>query len=250
MLVFLTNKCYSWEKENLFVRKEKYIIIINPIVMCVVFMKIQYYSKWNDANITDEQWTDMYDETDEFLIQLSQKETERIGAMDEQSQRQQYEQLFRVIDEYNKLMDLEEERQMKIFHQYLSNLGVIKMDCPFSYQDAIDMWKKQFLKNISEKQMTNCPIDEYLWNIFTYNIIADYKTGNEAKQAFYNAEKNDVYVFSSDDECVYHLNMPNNISVSMLRLLYGRDIYFFDGNFQWTFIIKHEDCNEPIFYQP
>lgn len=189
----------------------------------------------------------MLDDPNELLSQINEVECKRIQNIDQPSKNEQYKQLFRIIDEYNKLEELEIERQKRIMYKYLADCGIKKVDCCFTYKEIIEKWKQHFLDKISKEQLANCPIEQYLWNVFTYNIISDYKIGIEAKQKFNKANKRDIYVFESDRVC--HLNMPNNISASMFRLLYGRDIYFVDGNFKWTFIFKHEDFNEPIWYE-
>ena len=237
---------YVWMYRTLILKKggmcDKHLLAYHTNV----FMGIQNLTKWNDPKITDEQWDDLLCSVNEPLVPICNAECERIGNIDQPSQKEQYEQLYRFLHAYNDLADLEKERQKRIFYQYLFDCGLKRTDCRFSYEEISQMWKEHFLNGISKEQLADCPLDQYLWNVFTYDIITNYKIGTEAKQEFNKADKNDIYVFNASS--VYHLSMPDNITASMFRFLYGKDIYFVDGNFQWTFILKHEDSYEPIWY--
>lgn len=211
-------------------------------------MNIANYSLWNNPEITDEQWEVMLDETNDLILQINQIEGERINSIIGKAHDEQYQQLFRVIDEYYRLEELEVKRQKEHLKKYLENLGMKQMLETLTYIEMEKKWKENFLKSISDKQLKSCPIDEYLWNVFTYDIIIDYKIGEKAKQEFNNHAKGNVYIFEEHGSDVYHVYLPENITSSMFRLLYGMDIYIVDENFKWTYIFKHENCNEPIWY--
>lgn len=213
-------------------------------------MNLQVYAKWNDSSISDEEWIEKSFENQDGLIhQIYKIESQRINELEEIDQEEQYEQLGHIIKEYHKLELLEMERQKRLFHKFLLEYGVKALECSYTSEQLKDLWKANFAKLLSIQQRKDCYLNEHLWHAFSYEFITNYKIGEPAKTAFNQCKKSGFYMFDEDEKS-YHLFAPDSLNATMLRLIYGTDTYFMADDFSWTFILKHEEMNEPIWFEP
>lgn len=207
------------------------------------------YEHWCDSNLSEEEWNEILEEHSDNYVQYYSNEMRRISRLEEGEQKLQVEQLMRVMDEMNKLEELELERNKRIVKEYLKEIGVELKENSLTAFQLREKWKNTFLSELSEDELKECCIDEYLWHAFTYNKVTNYLEGQEALEAFDKQEKHRIYLFYQLSDDVYFLETHNKLNSKYLRFeKRARDMYIVDEEFTWTYIYKHCD-NKPIWYE-
>ena len=181
-------------------------------------MQIEDYAKWKDFTITDEEWDALINSPANALENCTEQE----------------------IREYQLREIAEEDYQKQLLKEHLKNIGVTKYISTLTKDDIVNKWKEHFCPLPSRERQKAYYMEEHLWHAFTYNLISAWSEGKEAKEQFERVRKNDVYIFFEDEEDVYHVNMPDSVKSCTFRLLYYEDVFFVDGNFEWTFVFTHE----------
>lgn len=205
------------------------------------------YYRWCDETITEEEWIKIIEEHSTNYKNYYNEEYKRISALDNVDQKVQLRQMIKVMNEMNILEELEKQRVNNEIKKSLIGEGVEFKECPYTSDELKNKWKQAFLSSMTQKDMEECYLDEYLWNAFTYKKVMGYIEGKDATKLFDNMIKDEIYIFWQGEEKVYYLKTNNKFNSKHLRLE-RHDVYIVDSNFTWTFIYKHCD-NEPIWYE-
>ncbi|CAH0344256.1 hypothetical protein BCI9360_00499 [Bacillus sp. CECT 9360] len=119
-------------------------------------------------------------------------------------------------------------------------------------EDLRKQWKQCFTKSISKSVKKNIYFDQFLWHIFSYEIIQCLEN-EEAIEAFNKEHKKDCYVFYQNIDDVLMLNNAKEIKphdfISEPQAFYS-DIYIVNKDFTWTYVLTHEKYCGPYFYKP
>lgn len=207
------------------------------------------YEHWCDSNLSEDEWNEILEEHSDNYVQYYSNEMRRISRLEEGEQKLQVEQLMRVMDEMNKLEELELERNKRAVKEHLKEIGVELKESSLTAFQLREKWKNAFLSELSEDELKEYCIDEYLWHAFTYNKVTNYLEGQEALEAFDKQEKHRIYLFYQLSDDVYFLETHNKLNSKYLRFeKRARDMYIVDEEFTWTYIYKHCD-NKPIWYE-
>lgn len=207
------------------------------------------YDSWCDSNLSEEEWNEILEEHSDNYVQYYANEMQRIARLEEGEQKLQAEQLMRIMDEMQKLEELELDRNERMVKQELQKIGVLFRESQFSAEELREKWKNAFLENMTDEERQECFINEYLWHAFTYNKITNYLEGQEALESFDKQEKQRIYLFYQLSDEVYFLETHNKLNSKYLRFeKRARDMYIVDEEFTWTYIYKHCD-NKPIWYE-
>ncbi len=205
------------------------------------------YYRWCDDTITEEKWIEIIEGHSTSYKNYYDEEYKRISVLDKADQEVQLRQMIKVMNEMNMLEELEKQRVRKEIKKHMIDEGVVFKECPYTSDELKKKWKKAFLSSMTQKEMEECYLDEYLWHAFTYRKIVGYLEGKDALKSFDNKIKDEVFIFWQGEEQVYYLKTNNKLSSKHLRL--DRcDVFIVDSNFTWTFLYKHCD-NEPIWYE-
>lgn len=159
------------------------------------------YDRWCDSNLSEEEWNEILEEHSDNYVQYYSSEMQRISNLEETERKLQVEQLMCVMSEMNKLEELELERNKRTVIEHLKEIGVELQESSLTAFQLREKWKNTFLSELSEDELKECCIDEYLWHAFTYNKVTNYVEGQEALKLFDKQEKHRVYLFYqlSDD---------------------------------------------------
>lgn len=196
-------------------------------------MKKENYCKWSNPNISDKEWEKMLGEND------FEHPTSIIKLLHNASP-EELDKIMLDIEELQEENEKERERQIELMKQFLYELGVRHLDDTIEIEEVKEKWKANFCENLTLEEQNACHMDEFLWHAFSYKRVMPVALGDEAKAKFDSIEKHDVYVFSENDEVVYHISAPNELKCYMFRLIYSEDVYFVDSKFSWTFVLPHD----------
>lgn len=117
-------------------------------------------------------------------------------------------------------------------------------------QQFINQWLRHFAQGLTKKQLEQYVKDQYIWHVFSYNLInpRELLTGDDARQAFNEEAKTD---------CIF-CDMYNNGGVTdKLSAQYDTaekidtelsEFYVVAKDYSWTYIKTHEgDLCGPYF---
>lgn len=207
------------------------------------------YELWLDDNLTEEEWDDIIESHSDNYQSYLDNEMKRINNLDEMNRNQQIEQLLRVMDEMQKLEELEWKRNESEAQKQAKKAGLEFLKSNYTAEQLREKWKKVFVADLSEDEKKECEIEEFLWNVFTFGMKTDFLEGDEANKAFSNKIKERVYVFYQHEDAVYYIDTHNKLELQYLRFQKrAKDMFLVDEKFTWTFIYKH--CDQvPIWYE-
>jgi len=124
------------------------------------------------------------------------------------------------------------------------NMSVIKMPKKGNY--LRNKWVRNFANHLSEREKEDIYLVDsnglvgYLWHLFSFNK-KDYLEGEKAEQAFNNERKGKCYVFFQHSKYALLLEDASMLHTNDLTVEGHTDIYIVDENYNWTFVITHEN---------
>lgn len=117
-------------------------------------------------------------------------------------------------------------------------------------QEYINQWLRRFAKNISKDQLERHVINQYIWHIFSWELIQtdSFLMGDAARQAYNEAVKT---------ECIFCDMFGNGGVTDRLSSQYDTaekidenltEFYVVAKDYSWTYIKTHEgDLCGPYF---
>lgn len=173
------------------------------------------------------------------------REILRIAVIEnERDKKSQQDKLDEVIEKNNELKWLEHERQYRMLQHDIKNRGIDICESPISGQQLRQKWKKIFLGSLNLKEQKAIHINQFLWHCFSYQKIECLSKG-EAKKAFANHKKNEVFVFYQHKDEAYVFKNTSKLRASDFDM--DDDVYVVDKNFKWTYVKTHESMCGPYF---
>ena len=147
------------------------------------------FEKWNDIDMKVIEWRKRTENSRDLFRNFYHDEANRINQLDSKNKSKQLNQLFKILDEVYKLIDLEKQRVKEEIKQDLEQKGVKLLSSEYCKAEIVSLWKDSFLNNFADEELDMCHIDQYLWHIFTYKMINNYVRFDEAEEAFNHYKK-------------------------------------------------------------
>ena len=119
-----------------------------------------------------------------------------------------------------------------------------------SKQKFINQWLRHFAKSIDKKDIEKCFVNDFIWHIFSYGLLAEgsFLAGNDARAAYDEAHKSD---------CIFCDMFGQNGVTDKTADIYGsaesidrnvKELYVVAKDYSWTYIKTHEgDLCGPYF---
>lgn len=133
-----------------------------------------------------------------------------------------------------------------LFRENLLQKGVIISELFEEAEEIIQKWDKIFAKYISEDEKNTIYYNQYKWHIFSFekqNCLRE----EIAREAFDAISKDELFVMYQNSDCI--LQFSNAINIIASDFNSEQDIYIFDKNFTWTYVLTHESTCGPYFYK-
>lgn len=111
-------------------------------------------------------------------------------------------------------------------------------------KDFIQKWLNTFVPNISETFYKDRIENQYIWHVFSFDVIEKekYLIGKKARMAYDLIDKKDAIVFRLWDEKKITQPMQAQFNNSK-KLDHLPETYIVASDFSWTYISTHEnDC--------
>lgn len=106
-------------------------------------------------------------------------------------------------------------------------------------------WDKLFARLVDAETKKKIHFGQFLWHIFSFEIIPSL-VGTEARKAFDQCPKNEVYAFFQHKDEAFLIKNPSLLKSQDFDM--DDDIYIFDAIEKWTYIHTHEEQCGPYFY--
>ena len=114
-------------------------------------------------------------------------------------------------------------------------------------------WLNTFIPNLTNKQYNDCFIDQYLWHIFSYELIPkeNVLTGDMARKAYENINKeNAIMIQIWDDEVDERTTVLLDEYKNWKEIEDIPELFVVDKDWKLTYVSTHENgwCG-PYFYK-
>ena len=119
-----------------------------------------------------------------------------------------------------------------------------------SKQKFINQWLRHFARNIDNKDIEKCFVKEYIWHIFSYELLEDesFLVGDAARSEYDAADKTDCIFCDMygqngvTDKILSEYSSAKEIDSRITEL------YVVSKDYSWTYIKTHEgDICGPYF---
>lgn len=117
-------------------------------------------------------------------------------------------------------------------------------------QKFINQWLRHFARNINNKDIEKCFVNDYIWHIFSYELLEEgsFLVGDAARTEYDAVNKSDCIfcdMFGQNgvtDRLLAEYNSAENIDSNIAEL------YVVSKDYSWTYIKTHEgDLCGPYF---
>ncbi|QUH26500.1 DUF4275 family protein [Serpentinicella alkaliphila] len=153
--------------------------------------------------------------------------------------------LYQEIKKLNKLFILDQKHKRKNLLEDMNARGIF-IECSTLGSKALkEKWESIFAKNLTEEERKEIYFNQFLWHIFSYEKVTFLKT-NRAREAFNNVIKDEVIAFYQNNNIVHHFK--NGAFLKDTDFDSEDDLYIVDTNFQWTYVVTHEEQCGPYFF--
>ncbi len=163
-----------------------------------------------------------------------------------------------IRDKINQILDKLPEDELNnvywsiksIEQEYLHNKSLQDKGVITSYleesEELIQKWDYSFAKNISESVKRDIYYDQFKWHIFSYEKQECLKE-EEARNAFNAVAKEELYIMYQGNPIVSLYSNASELKAEDFDS--KQDIYIFDKNFSWTYVLTHESMCGPYYYK-
>ena len=118
----------------------------------------------------------------------------------------------------------------------------IRFTCIEKAASIKSAWTRMFTRNIPADALNDIYYHQYRWHIYSYKK-ADCLSGDEARKAFDEAEKSELYLFFQDAAYGYKIENAKLLTAADLDWCNDgehSDAYIFDPQSGWTYVKTHE----------
>lgn len=114
-------------------------------------------------------------------------------------------------------------------------------------------WLNTFVPDLTDKQYNEWFIDQYLWHVFSYEVISkeNVLTGDMARKAYDNIDKeNAIMIQIWDDEIIEETEELIDEYKNWEAIEDIPELFIVDKDWKWTYVSTHENgwCG-PYFYK-
>lgn len=114
-------------------------------------------------------------------------------------------------------------------------------------------WLNTFIPSLTDKQYNDCFVEQYLWHIFSYELIPkeNVLTGDMARKAYENINKeNAIMIQIWDDEVDERTTDLFDEYKNWEEIEDVPELFIVDKDWKWTYVSTHENgwCG-PYFYK-
>lgn len=181
----------------------------------------------------------------EIPWKLYKKELKKIEELED---KEEQEKRLELIDQIQNQIHLYyahvDSYEYDAYRQKLKDKGI-----EFKTKAAAGMktlWNKTFAAEITPEDRKLVHFNKYRWHIFSYGLVEALE-GKEARKAFNECVKKQVYMFFQDGKEAYVIGNPDLLKAKYFDR--DEDIYIFDPEEKWTYVRTHEAELGPYFYR-
>ena len=117
-------------------------------------------------------------------------------------------------------------------------------------QKFINQWLRRFAKNISKDKIDKYVKDQYIWHIFSWNLLDSdlFLTGDDARRAYNESDKSGcIFCDAFGSDGVFNVLKEKYSSAEEIDTS-AIELYVISEDFSWTYIKTHEnDVCGPYF---
>lgn len=185
-------------------------------------------------------------------IKKVEEENKSIGNLEEETIRDKLiEDIMDKIYEYDQHVRQYELHELKK-EIYSRGIKIIQVE----RDSVISTWDALFktLNTEKEKKKIKFYSEEFRWHLFSFNLLHA-KTNEEAKNMFNTQMKRDLYVFYDDCMEAYLIKNAELLTTDDVDRYHDlcnfsqADIYLFDMEKKWVYVMTHESDLGPYFYE-
>jgi len=119
-----------------------------------------------------------------------------------------------------------------------------------SKRKFINQWLRYFARNIDNKDIEKCFVNDHIWHIFSYELLEEgsFLVGDAARSEYDTADKSDCIFCDMygqngvTDKMLFEYSSSKEIDSKMTEL------YVVANDYSWTYIKTHEnDLCGPYF---
>ncbi len=173
------------------------------------------------------------------------------GARRNQMLAELHEKMIELLAEYdNSVWDYDRRHALSEF------LKKGFRPVPLSKATATKAWDNRFGRLVTRAQKNRVYnySDQFRWHLFSFELLPAL-AGNDARRAFFSVPKNTLWVFFQEGDQAYRLENARRLKASDLDALHAlasldeADVYIFDPQNDWTYVLTHESNCGPYFYR-
>ena len=93
--------------------------------------------------------------------------------------------------------------------------------------------------------------DQFRWHLFSYEKLAA-KSGDEARAALNEKQSQRLHLFWQEGDDAWEMRNAfdlDDVTVDQIAEATDRDLYVFDAEGCWTYVITHEAACGPYYFQ-
>ena len=93
--------------------------------------------------------------------------------------------------------------------------------------------------------------DEFRWHLFSYNKLPA-RSGEEARAALNEKQSQRLHLFWQHEDAAWEMRNAFDLDaddVDAMAGAAGADLYVFDAEGCWTYVVTHEDGCGPYYFQ-
>lgn len=119
-------------------------------------------------------------------------------------------------------------------------------------QNFMNQWLQHFAPTLSKQQYMQYVSDQYIWHIFSWNLIESngLLIGNAARQAFNETPKQQCICCDMFDGSGVYNGLPEQYNTAEKIDAELTEFYIVANDYSWTYIKTHEgDSCGPYFFR-
>ena len=173
-----------------------------------------------------------------------------IENIEDESTRIKYEKLLEEI--WEKTTEIDCYIVNKEYENHIKELSERGVELIAGNKRSISsMWSKMFASSVSKEKKKEIFYNSFRWHIFSFNEV-DALKGNEAREAFDAANKENIYIFYQFSDEAYLIKNGSLLKAEDFDIdssLEKADLYIFSPTEKWTYVHTHEEVCGPYFYK-
>lgn len=181
----------------------------------------------------------------EIPWKIYKKELSKIEELDD---KEEQDKLLELLDQIQNQINLYHAHvdaySYQAYRQKLQDKGIEFQTK--GAQGLKTLWNKTFAGDITPADKKLVHFNKYRWHMFSYGLVEALE-GKEARHAFNECEKKQVYMFFQAGKEAYTIGNPDLLKAKYFDR--DEDIYIFDPEAKWTYVRTHEDELGPYFYR-